>query len=82
VESPRRVLDPALAYDVLAARLTTEEMLAATKYSLSAASDAVAARADRGKKKVAIEELLTALQDAGAVTEEKTKRLMDMREKG
>jgi hypothetical protein len=82
VESARRVLAPALARAVLAAHLTTEELDACTKYSLSDASDAVAARAERGKKKIAIEELGAALEAAGAVSEEKTKRLMDMREKG
>ena len=81
VESPRRVLVPAQARDVLAMHLTTEELNAATKYSLSAASDAVAARAERGKKKIAIADLVTALEAADAITEEKTKRLMDMREK-
>lgn len=82
VESARRVLDPALAYDVLASRLTPDEMIAATKYSLKEATNAVAARAERGSKKTAIEDLVAALEAAGAITEEKTKRLMDMREKG
>jgi hypothetical protein len=82
VESARRVLDPELARDVLAMRLTHEELVACTKYSLSAASDAVAARAERGQKKIKIAELVDALEAADAIREEKTKRLMDMRTKG
>lgn len=82
VDIPHRVIDPILSRPVLEERLTEEEIAACTKISASGLDNAVAAKTERGGKKAAIEELNEALEAAGAVATEKTKKLMDVRTKG
>lgn len=79
VDSAKRVLDPILARPVLEARLTEREIAGATVLRPSQLDKAIADKTARGGKKAAIEEMNDALQAAGAVSEEKSKRLMDLR---
>ena len=81
ITSERRRIDPLLAKFVLEQRLTPEEIAAATVLRPSLLDDAIAEKTPRGKKKDAIEELNEALRQAGAVSQEPQKRLMDVRTK-
>lgn len=75
----RRKIDPILARPVLEARLDEKEIAACTHLSASDLDKAVANKAERGGKKLAIEELDTALRAAGAVTDKPEERLIDAR---
>jgi hypothetical protein len=81
VEQGRRRIDPALAWPVLQARLTDEELLGCVEIKPSLVDDAIAAKTERGQKKKAIEEMSDALKAANAVTDHTTRRLNDMRTK-
>lgn len=82
VNIPHRVIDPILSRLVLEERLSKEAIAACTKIGARDLDNAVAKKAERGGKKAAIKELDDALRAAGAITEEMTRKLMDVRTKG
>jgi hypothetical protein len=77
----KRRLDPEKARPVLETVLTKEEIVSVTELRASRIDELVADKTPRGHKKQAIEDLEKALQAAGAITEKKERRLMDVRSK-
>ena len=82
IEQAKRRLDPIKARPVLECVLTEDEIASVTELRASKIDDLVSEKTPRGGKKKALEDLETALQAAGAITEKKEQRLMDVRSKG
>lgn len=72
-------IDPRKGWGILAGALTEDELASALKVSKTIVLDYVRARAARGEKKKAAEELMTALRKAGAITIEQREALKFVR---
>lgn len=83
VEQKRDNIDPLTAWPTLEAALTTEELARATKVSKTAILQAISDKAPRGQKKLAKDELMRKLEEAGAVSQTSIYRLTEIpNEKG
>jgi hypothetical protein len=74
-EIVKRALDPLKSWPVLQQRLSDEEIAGSMRFSLTDLQDAVAKKVGRGQKGKAKEELVEALDAAGAIERKTEKRL-------